>query len=425
MKTIQINAAIFIFLLCISSPLANALPELTSYKTVDEMDGTIEITSNKSEFISLGNSVIVKTTLDSLMPGDRLEIYKSVDGKETVSKDTPLEMAGEIAIINVKGKSIFGIVSYTTSEIPNLSYIKNPLPKYIISSAYNDFLKRIVSERLQDPLNGKIKIALMSATNESGNVTTFTESLSNEFRNNACIRKQFDCVPENKLNALLEKYGVNTSTSIGHFIRNKLIDEMDIELLFTAETSFTKGVQNISVTSWDLKRDMRTRPYLIPISDKYFSDANSAETIVTPYREIHHGHLTISLNNDKFTGERDVDYLFSENLNTFLFEKYKNDMGHTVYDEIEWTNVFISINSALCRTSDGKIYFNDVVRSSNHIIKISATPSLLGDSTVILGKPIEKEVEIIVPPDTAIRTEIIVKNIGTNTMIVVDSSPSH
>jgi len=423
MNTFRISFLAMLSLATLLSISAYPLPAYMKHKTAGEMDGTIRMTSSKSDLVSLGDTVLVLTAPNALILGDKVEVYKPLSENNDASKDIPLEFAGEIVITSLKKSSIFGILVSANSEIPDRSFIRIPLSDTVKNSIFTDFLGKVVTEILPEKGDKKIKTAVVDFTDESGNVTNLSLRLSTQFYDDMCKRNQFSCVPNAELITFLKKYDIQTATSIGRFVRNKMVAELDLDILITAKTVFDGGGQKISLKAWDIRREMSSRPYPVPIPKEYFATRSAPDKTITPFSEIHHGHLTISLNNENFTGERRVDYLFSENVKDLMFDKFKKDFRVDEYGEIEWTDISITINGIQCKSQDGNIYFDDILKSSNYILEITATPSLSGDSSVILGESIKKEAEIVVPPDWAVRTEIVLRISGDNVLIVVDSSP--
>jgi len=380
--------------------------------------------------LSIGNFLLLDIDPHTVIPGDRLSIYAPIESKEKTSDKEDetgrqYRLAGTLVVTRIDRSRVYGQIEEVRREIEPDSRLMFKLSPDIQNSRYFGFLKKVAMARLKKPAKEFIKTGLIDATDGDGNVTVFSQSIFRDLKKSVCARRQFKCIDSDSIREFLAQYGITTSASIGSFIRKKLLEKFGMDQLFTSEVAVNGNEATIYLTSWDLKDELKTPVTVIKASVEDFSArGNNQEKIVIPFRKTDYGRLKITVNRNAYIKGRRVEHLFMENLYDHMFIQYKKDLSANLSDDVAFGNVTVSIGNKLFTEQNGAVIFDDIIRAKTHMVILSVTPILKGESSLPLGPPIEEEIELAISPDEYIHMEIILKIYENKAIIIMDSNPA-
>jgi hypothetical protein len=399
--------------------------------SVREMEGTISVLIKKSKIMSVGDTVKVNIDAGLVVQGDRLSVFEPFIQNKRKPKNEdetgePLAHVGEIAITGIRGKNVYGEITSASKEMANSSFVRTVYSNrtgLAGSPEFLGFLRKIASAKLNNPVEDILHVGITDTVNENGDVTGATAEISRKFRNAVCNRVQFNCAHTKQIKATLSKYGVATSDSIGKFIRKVLNREAGVDILITSKLEYVKDSSVITLVAWDLKSEMKSEPYIIADPTRAGSGSEFQGEVLEKFQDISHGSLKITLNSNGFTGVRRVDYLHTIDMEDIVYKRYIPDISGRFTESVAWKDISVTLDGERYSPQAESVVYDSVLPAKNYLLRISATPVLAGDRSVLLGDRLEESFELEIPPDTAIHTEIILKTRGKKAILIVDSVP--
>ncbi len=423
LKTIS-TVSFLIILLTAASAFGQRdyVPQLISEK---EMKGALQTAAKELALLSVGDSVTVIIDPSLVMPGDRLDIFEVIKSQKSRKKGDRLVFpVGRLVITEVYPEMVVGELEHAKKEIFAGSYVDFHMPARIHVNRYIDFINTIVTARLDDPINGVIKTALIDVTDEMGSVRRIQEAVYNELRHAICRRPQFSCVSRDEIGKFMRQKGISTSMSMGRYMREKLAEEFGAELYISATAVHDRERVQIILSAYDLEKSLKTKDIEITaLSGDYVIPIGMPEDVIVEYNNVRHGYLKMSIDKPEFLSGRKVDFLFTENLDDYIFRKYLDTLGENLSDEVELGRVTVRIDGRVLREGKKRVLFDGIIRAGEYDLKITAIPSLKDNPDVVVGRPIESRAKLKIHPNAPVRTEIILKTYGRQAIIILDTNP--
>jgi len=388
------------------------------------MDGEIELSQKHTSLITKGDIVALKIDADKVIVGDRMFIYQPLGSSNNKTKQGDrLSQVGSLIIRSIIEDRVYAKIDTATREIHSGSRVKFELPRYIQHGRYFKFIKRIIDAKLENPLRERIRIGIIDVTDEHGNITRLTKAIHKNISSHLCKRRQFECVSSNKLTDYLKRYRIATSASVGPFIRKKLAKEFSLNLLVTASSVHDESGVTLTLTAWDLKEDMKTKPYTLKEPITSFTKSKIPLHKILKYKsKTEYGHLRVTVSyNSSIKGKR-VDHLFMESIQSHLFKKYKGAFSQDISNDIELGRLAISIRNRFYKPNGDGLLFNDIIKVGKQRMLVSAIPILKGGTGLVVGRPIEKLIMLTIEPNEEVNTNIILTTYVDKAIIIVDSN---
>lgn len=404
-------------------------------RSADEMVGTLEIGEKATNLITVGDRVKVALKKpDSVMPGDRLDIWETTKTNMEDDKGNDLvALVGRLVVTEAEKNKVIGYVEAAHHEIFTGSYVNYSLKEAIQNDRYFGFLKNIAN-LIKEPEKETLTVALLDVTDKKGNVTLFTEAVFRELNESICTRPQIKCVDRKDLREFLGLYNLPTSYSIDRYMRRKIAARFGAAQLITATVEFIEkktsrgmaertGKIGISVSAYDLVDQVSVRSVNLEAnSADYPLIGGNPEEILFTGEKTRHGYLTIGLSHTAPLKGRRVDSLFMVSLDDAVEKKYRKYVSDTSSDDIIFGNVELEMDGKpLAPDRKNGIYYKDIIKSGQHLLKVSMTPSLIGKGELPIGRKIEKNVLIEIAPDSAFNTDVVLRVYGRQGIIVIDT----
>ena len=401
----------------------NAQADTLEIKSEKEMKGRLEVGEKEMALLTVGDRV--KLFLDKpglVMPGDRMEIYEPTKTSIEDSKgDRLLVRVGKLVVTDVDDRKVMGRVEVASKEIFIGSYIDYLLPQSVQADKYSQFLKSLAKTFLTDPTHGTVTIAIPDVTDNGGSITRLSEEVYKEMSASVCQRPQFSCVNRADIISLMQGFDVQTSNSIGRYLHRKIAKKFNANLLLTAVVSpeWKKGeLMQIRVVTYDLKTDKKMQDFELSADKKeYLSRSGGTDEVIVRNKDAKQGLFKIWLNRKALLNGRRVDNLFMIQLEDYVPKKQWKYIPEAVL------NVEMVFDGKTLKPDDqGVIYYFDVINSGPHSLVLTVTPTIGGNSALPLGHPIEKSILLAVSPEITTETEVVLKVLGKQAIIVVDTN---
>ncbi len=419
-----LTASFLIILLTAASAFGERdyVPQLINEK---KMKGALQTAAKELALLSIGDSVTVIIDPSLVMPGDRLDIFEVIKSQKSKKKGDRLVFPiGRLVITEVYPEMVVGEVEYAKKEIFAGSYVDFHLPARIHVNRYIDFINTVITARLDDPINGVIKTALIDVTDEMGSVRRIQEAVYNELHHAICARPQFSCLSRDEIGGFMRQKEISTSMSMGHYMRAQLAEEFKTELYISATAVHDRERVQIILSAYDLEKGLKTKDVEITaLSGDYVIPVGMPEDVIVEYNNVRHGYLKMSMEKPEFLSDRKVDFLFTENLDDYIFKKYLDSLGENISDEVELGRVTVRIDGKILREGKKHVLFDGIIKAGEYDLRITAVPSLKDDPDVVVGRPIETRAKLIIHPNAPVRTEIILKTYGRQAIIILDTNP--
>jgi hypothetical protein len=300
------------------------------------------------------------------------------------------------------------------------SYVDYSLPVEVQMDRYSPFLKSLAKTFLADPVNDQVSVALIDATDERGNITRLTEDVYKEFSASMCQRPQFSCVSRADVLALIQAYDVQTSNSIGRYLRRKIAKKFKPNLFMTLVVK-PEGKKDetvsIKISTYNLATDSKMQDFELKSESKNYNTKPQEDEMVVKYMNSKQGLLKIALNRKAMLNGRWVDNLFMLQMEDYIPKKQWKYIPDAIL------NVDMMLDGKSLKSDDqGVVYYYDIITAGAHSLILTVSPTIAGRAELPLGKPIEKTLLLNVAPDIGTETEVVVKIYGKQAVIVVDTN---
>jgi hypothetical protein len=399
------------------------------------MQGAIEAGEKNVALLTLGDRVKLKLkNPEEVILGDRMDIYETTKtGLVDDRGDELLAWVGRLVITGVDDGMVMGTLEAANREILAGSYVIHTLPDEQRRSRYFN-LMRLMAASLGDPARGFITVAMPDVTDGIGNETRLSEAVSAPLREALCGRPQFHCVERAKLRAMLGEYEVRTGASAGGLVRGKAAARFDADWFVTgqlahADTDATRAYANtpsplLTVTAYDLRSANKKYISTYPLSaGEYNTVDGDPGDVVVAYSPTRHAYLKISVEDGVISYDRRVDSLFLAPLDEYVDAEYRQHLGGSSAGRVVMGNMEMTLDGKPLRLGANGVYYDDIISAGVHALSVSAVPSLAGRGQPPIGKRLERSVELVIAPDTALVSQVVVGVVDRQGLIAVDTRP--
>lgn len=411
---------------------ANAA-EPGAMKSMPQMRGNIEAGEKNVVLLTLGDRVKLKLKdPDSVMPGDRMDIYGSTKtGMVDDHGDELLTWAGRLVITGVDGGMVMGSLEAANREIIVGNYLVPTLPVERPRSRYFG-LMRMMAASMADPARGFITVAMPDVTDEIGNDTRLSEAAYVQVREALCGRPQFHCVERATLRAMMGEYDVGTGASAGGLVRGKAAARFGADWFITGllanvdasndPTREHSKALSLTVTAYDLRSSNKIYSSTYSLATGEYPIVNGdPNDVLVAYRVTRHAHFKIAVNDGAVLSGHRVDNLFLAPLDEYVEYEYRRYIGGGSGDRVVMGNIEMALDGKPLRRGADGVYYDDIISAGVHALRVSAVPSLVGHGQPPVGKRLEKSVELVIAPDTALTSQVVVGVVGRQGLIAVDT----
>ena len=407
--------------------------EPEAMKGKGRMQGTIEAGEKNHVLLSLGDRVkLALKDPGSVVPGDRMDIYETTKtGMVDDHGDELLSWVGRLVITSVDGGMVLGSLEAANREVFAGSYLDHTLPDERRHNRYYG-LMRAMAASMADPARDSVTVALPDVTDGEGNVTRISEAAYVQLRGALCGRPQFRCVERRALRAMLGEYDVATGASAGTLARGKAATRFGADWFVTARLTAdavngevkknSHAPQVLSVTAHDLRNANKDLTSVYPVAAGEFSIVDGVPyDVLISYRATRHAYYKVTLDDAPMFSGGPVDDLFLAPLDEYVDMEYRRHIGSGSDGRVALGNIEISLDGkALRRGADG-VYYNDIISTGNHTLRVSAIPTMIGRGPQPIGKRLDKSVELVIAPDVAFTSQVTVGIADRQGLIAVDT----
>lgn len=406
-------------------------------KGIGRMQGVIEAGEKNAVFLTLGDRVKVKLNEpEAVIPGDRMDIYESTKtGMVDDHGDELLAWAGRLVITSVDDGMVMGSLETANKEIFAGSYLIHTLSDEQRQSRYFS-LMRMMATSMADPARDFITVALLDVTDGNGDETRISEAAYLQLREALCGRPQFHCVGRAVLREMMGEYDVSTGASAGMLVRGKAAARFNADWFVTGQLAYvdtlngeTRGKANsppllLTVTAYDLRNANKIYTSTYPRAAGDYNIANgNPDDVLAAYRATRHTYFKLMVDDGVIPSDRRVDNLFLVPLDEYVDMEYRRHLGSGSNGRVVMGNIEISLDGKpLQRRADG-MYYDNIISAGVHVLRVSAAPSLVGRGQPPIGKRLEKSVELVIAPDAALMSQVVVGVVGGQGLIAVDTRP--
>ncbi len=409
--------------LCFSATRAwaGSAPEI---KVVSQVKGRIETLEKTTSFLAVGDIVAVKLDQPSSpLPGDRMEIYEPVKTDKTDESGSPILVhVGRLEITDVGDGRIIGVVEYAIHEIMSGSYVDFSRPEETWAEGLSDYIRTVLerhaTHKAGDVTTGVLKVAFADVTNGAGDITRLDEEVYEKLSASICARPQLSCVSRADLTELMRGYGVYTTANPGRHFLGKIGKKFGADLMITATASQESGAIATTFRTYSLKDGLQDPDFKVTLRGVGYSTDSAEGGILVKNGKNSTSLLKIVLNKSSRLNGKKVDDLFVESLVGRVPEKY----AEFIPDLVLKVNMELDDRPLEQRGKTGE-YYSDLISAGAHTLAITVVPSIPGKPGVNMGRKISKTVVLNIQPASAAETEVVVKTLGRQVIIAVDSNP--
>lgn len=415
---------------------ANAA-EPGAMRGIGRMQGVIEAGEKSAVLLTLGDRVKVKLNdPEAVIPGDRMDIYESAKtGMVDDRGDELLAWAGRLVITGVDGGMVMGSLETANREIFAGSYLIHTLSDEQRQSRYFS-LMRMMATSMVDPARGFITVALPDVTDGIGNETRLSEAAYLQLREALCGRPQFHCVGRAALRAMMGEYDVRTGASAGVLVRGKAAARFAADWFVTGQIAHVDSLKDVlreqtnsaslllTVRAYDLRSANKIYTSTYPLASGEYNIANgNPNDVLVAYRATRHTYFKLMVDAGVIPSDRRVDNLFLVPLDEYVDMEYRRHIGSDSDGRVVMGNIEISLDGKPLRRGADGVYYDDIISAGVHALRVSAVPSLVGRGQPPIGKRLEKSVELVIAPDAALMSQVVVGVVGGQGLIAVDTRP--
>ncbi len=410
-------------ILCFSAEPARAA-SAAEIKVVSQVKGSIEAMEKTTTYLSVGDIVAVKLDRPSSpLPGDRMEIYEPVKTEKTDESGSPILVhVGRLVLTDVGEGRIIGVVEYAIKEIMSGSYVDFTLPEEAwaegLSGYIRDVLERHVTHKAGEITTGVLKVAFGDVTNGAGDITRLDEEAHDKLYASICARPQLSCVGRAGLTELMRSYGVSTTADPGRYFLWKIGKKFQADIMITVTASQESGAVAATFRTYSLKDGAQYPDFKVTLRGVGYYTGSAEGGVLVKNRKNNLSLLKIVLNKSSRLNGKKVDNLFVESLAGRVPEKYAEfipDLVLKVVMELD--------DSPLEQRGKTGEYFSDLISAGAHTLTITVVPLIPGKPCVNMGRKISKTVVLNIEPVSAAEAEVVVKTVGRQVVIAVDSNP--
>lgn len=413
---------------------ANAA-ESGAMRSIGRMKGIIEAGEKDSALLTVGDRVKLKLVNPAaVMPGDRMDIYESTkSGMADDRGDELLAWAGRLVITGVDGGTVLGELESANREISVGGRLDYSLPDERQRSRYFD-LMRLMAASIADPARGVITVALPDVTDGAGDDTRLSEAAYVQLREDLCGRAQFRCVERRALRAMLGEYDVATGASAGELARGKAAARFGADWFVTGRLEYLNGPNSaarenpragnllLTVMAYDLRGGAEAFAAAYPATAGEYGTANGAPNdVLVAYRAARHAYLKIAVDGGAALSGRRVDNLFTASLDEYVDKEYHRYISGAGA-RIVMGNIEMSLDGKPLRRGVDGVYFDDIISAGNHTLRVTAMPSLAGRGEPPIGRRLDNSVQLIIAPDAAFMSQVMVGIAGGRALMAVDTN---
>lgn len=400
---------------------AGSAPEI---KVVSQVKGRIETLEKTTSFLAVGDIVSVKLDQPSSpLPGDRMEIYEPVKTDKTDESGSPILVhVGRLEITDVGDGRIIGVVEYAIHEIMSGSYVDFSRPEETWAEGLSDYIRTVLerhgTHKAGDLTTGVLKVAFADVTNGAGDITRLDEKAYEKLSASICARPQLSCVSRADLTELMRAYGVSTTANPGGYFLAKIGKKFGADLMMTATASQESGAVAATFRTYSLKDGMQDPDFKVTLRGVGYSTDSAEGGILVKNGKNGTSFLKIVLNKSTRLNGKKVNDLFVESLVGRIPDKY----AEFIPDLVLKVSMELDDRPLEQRGKTGE-YYSDLISAGAHTLAITVVPSIPGKPGVNMGRKIYKTVAVNIQPVSAAETEVVVKIVGRQVIIAVDSNP--
>lgn len=436
LNTVMVRLILTTGLLLLFTWGANAA-EPGAMKGIGQMKGFIEAGEKSIALLAVGDRVKLKLkNPEAVMPGDRMDIYEPAKtGMVDDRGDELLAWVGRLVITGIDGGTVLGSLESATREIFAGSHLDYTLPDERRQSRYFG-LMRMMAASMADPARNFVTVALPDVTDGAGNETRLSEAVYVQLREALCGRPQFRCVERGALRAMLDEYDVKTGASAGGLVRGKAATRFAADWFVTgrlasadalnaaARENVRSGGLFLTVTAYDLRSAAKVFTSTYPVAAGEYNIANGAtDDVLVAYRAARHAYLKIMVDGGAMLSGRRVDNLFMAPLDEYVDMEHRRHISGGSDGRVIMGNIEVSLDGKPLRRGADGVYYDDIVSAGGHTLRVSAVPSLMGRGEPPIGKRLDKSVQLIIAPDAAYTSQVLVGIFGRQGLIAVDTRP--
>lgn len=401
------------------------------------MKGTIEAGEKNSALLTVGDRVKLKLANPAaVMPGDRMDIYESTKaGLADDQGDELLAWAGRLVITGVDGGTVLGELEAANREISAGGYLDYTLPDERHPGRYFDLL-RMMAASMADPARGAVTVALPGVTDGAGNETRLSEAAYVQLRGALCGRPQFRCVERRALRAMLGEYDVATGASAGELARGKAAARFGADWFVTGRLDYLNGPDSaarenprpgdllLTVTAHDLRGGAKAFAAAYPATAGEYGMADGASNdVLVAYRATRHAYLKIAVDGGATLSGRRVDNLFAAPLDEYVDREYRRHISGGPDGRVVMGKIEISLDGKPLPRGTDEVYYDDIISAGSHTLRVTAAPCLAGRGEPQIGRRLDNSVQLVIAPDAAFMSRVVVGIAGRQALMAVDTNP--
>ncbi len=409
--------------------------EAVTMRSMGQMQGVIEAGEKNVVLLTLGDRVKLKLKdPEAVMPGDRMDIYESLkSGMTDNGGDELLAWAGRLVIIATDGGIVLGALEAVNKEIFAGSYLAHTLTDERRRNRYFTLMRMMAASKA-DPARGFITVALPDITDAMGNETRLSEAAYVQLREALCGRPQFHCVERGALRAMMNEYDVRTGASAGGLVRGKAAARFDADWFVTGRLASVEASNNaaradvndasllLTVTAYDLRNSAKFITSAYPLAAGEYGVADGAQNdVLVAYQATRHAYIKIAVDDGMILSGRRVDNLFLAPLDEYVDMEYRRYIGNGLDGRVVMGNIELVLDGKPLRRGADGVYYDDIISAGDHILRVMAIPSLAGRGQPPIGKRLDRSVELVIAPNTAIMSQVVVGVIDRQGLIAVDT----